>query len=41
MNEKTLAEAAAIAADFVCDAIDATLSDEKPIWYGVNFEKLL
>ena len=41
MNGKTLAEGSAIAADFVCDAIDATTNDEKPIWYGVNFEKLL
>ena len=41
MNEKTLSESAEIAADFVCDAIDATLNDENPIWYGVNFEKIL
>ena len=41
MNGKSLLEASAIAADFVCDSIDATLSDEKPIWYGVNFEKVL
>lgn len=41
MNGKSLAEASAVAADFVCDSIDATLNDEKPIWYGVNFEKLL
>jgi pyridoxine kinase len=40
-NGKTLAEASALAADFVCDSIDATLNDEKPIWYGVNFEKVL
>lgn len=38
---KTLPEACAIAADFVCDSIKATLSDEKPIWYGVHFEKVL
>ena len=38
---KTLAEASAIAADFVCNAIEATLNDENPIWYGVNFEKVL
>ena len=38
---KTLEEACAIAADFVCDCIIATLSDEKPIWYGVHFEKVL
>lgn len=40
-NGKTLLDSAAIAADFVCDAIDATLNDEKPIWYGVNFEKVM
>ena len=38
---KTLEEACAIAADFVCDSIVATLSDEKPITYGVHFEKVL
>ena len=38
---KTLEEASAIAADFVCDSIKATLSDERPIWYGVHFEKVL
>lgn len=41
MNSKSLSEAAAIAADFVCDSIDATLNDERPITYGVHFEKLL
>lgn len=41
MNGKTLAESSAVAADFVCDSIDATINDEKPIWYGVNFEKVL
>ena len=41
VNGKSLPEASAIAADFVCDSIDATLSDEKPIWYGVHFEKVL
>ncbi len=29
------------AADFVCDSMEATLSDESPIWYGVHFEKVL
>ncbi len=29
------------AADFVCDAINATLADENPITYGVHFEKIL
>ena len=38
---KTLEESCAIAADFVCDSIVATLSDERPIWYGVHFEKVL
>ena len=37
----SLCEASALAADFVCDSIDATVNDEKPIWYGVNFEKVL
>jgi pyridoxine kinase len=41
VNGKSLAEASAIAADFVCDSIDAAINDEKPIWYGVNFEKIL
>ena len=38
---KTLEESCAIAADFVCDSIKATLSDERPITYGVHFEKVL
>lgn len=38
---KTLEEACAIAADFVCDSMNATLNDETPIWYGVHFEKVL
>ncbi len=29
------------AADFVCEAIKATLDDERPITYGVHFEKVL
>lgn len=41
MNGKSLEESCAIAADFVCDSMNATLSDEKPIWYGVHFEKVL
>ncbi len=41
MNGNNVAEASAIAADFVCDCIDATLDDETPIWYGVHFEKVL
>lgn len=38
---KTLEESCAIAADFVCDSMIATLTDERPIWYGVHFEKIL
>lgn len=41
INGKSLADAAATAADFVCDCIDATVSDENPITYGVHFEKVL
>ncbi len=41
MKGASLSYAAEAAADFVCDSIDATLEDEKPIWYGVNFEKVL
>ena len=38
---KTLKDSCAIAADFVCDSMRATLDDERPIWYGVHFEKVL
>ena len=41
INGKTLEDSCAIAADFVCDSMNATISDEKPIWYGVHFEKVL
>ncbi len=41
MRGKTLKEACSIAADFVCDSMRATLDDERPIWYGVHFEKVL
>ena len=41
MNENSLAKSAAMAADFVCECIDSTLNDDNPIWYGVNFEKVL
>jgi pyridoxine kinase len=41
MNGKSLLDASAFAADFVCDSIDATLNDEKPISYGVHFEKVI
>jgi pyridoxine kinase len=41
ISGESLKEACAKAADFVCDSIVATTSDEKPIWYGVHFEKVL
>ena len=41
MKGKSLEESCAIAADFVCDSMNATLNDENPIWYGVHFEKVL
>ncbi len=41
ISGKSLYEATKKAADFVCDAINATLSDECPISYGVHFEKVL
>ena len=37
---KTMEEAAAIAADFVCKCIENTVGDEKH-WYGVKFETAL
>ena len=41
INGKTLAQSCSIAADFVCDSMKATLDDDRPIWYGVHFEKVL
>lgn len=41
IHEKTLCRACEIAADFVCDSMNETLGDDKPIWYGVHFEKVL
>jgi len=41
MRGKSIDEACAIAADFVCDSMKATIEDERPIWYGVHFEKIL
>lgn len=41
INGETLYNATKKAADFVCNAIRATLSDERPIDYGVHFEKVL
>ncbi|MBQ4091613.1 MAG: pyridoxamine kinase [Clostridia bacterium] len=40
-NGHSLKRACSVAADFVCDSIVATTSDENPIWYGVHFEKVL
>lgn len=37
----SLAHSCAVAADFVCDSINATVNDDTPIWYGVHFEKVL
>ena len=37
----SLKDATKKAADFVCEAIKATLNDERPIDYGVHFEKVL
>ena len=34
-------DSAALAADFVCDSIIATQTDETPIDYGVHFEKVI
>ena len=41
MNGSSLADSCAMAADFVCDCITATVTDENPITYGVHFEKVL
>lgn len=41
MRGMTLHDACALAADFVCDSIKATIDDENPITYGVHFEKVL
>jgi pyridoxine kinase len=38
MRGKTALEAAALAADIVCEAINATSDDH---WYGVSFEKVM
>lgn len=37
----TVKRSAALAADFVCDCIIATQTDETPINYGVHFEKVI
>ena len=41
INGRSIPDSCATAADFVCDSIVATVSDNKPIWYGVHFEKVL
>ncbi len=41
MNGLSLEHSASLAADFVCDSIIATRTDEKPIHYGVHFEKVI
>ena len=38
---KSLPEASALAADFTALSITKTLEDEKPNWYGVNFEQAI
>ena len=39
LNGKTILEAMSIAANYVCDCIERTLSLETPINYGVDFER--
>lgn len=41
MRGESLYDATKKAADFVCESIKATLNDERPITYGVHFEKVL
>ena len=41
VNGGSLLDACTQAADFVCEAIIATMSDDRPIEYGVHFEKVL
>ncbi len=41
MRGKSLKDSCSLAADFVCDSMKATLDDDRPIWYGVHFEKTL
>ena len=38
LRGKTALEAAALAADIVCEAIEATAADH---WYGVSFERVI
>ncbi len=39
MRGLSLHDSISLAADFVCDSILATVNDERPITYGVHFEK--
>ena len=41
MLGKSLEEASSAAADFVCECIDETVNDDRPITYGVHFEKVI
>ncbi len=41
MNGKSLIDAAALACDFTCECIYATMDDVKNHWYSVKFEKCL
>ncbi|MBQ8911260.1 MAG: pyridoxamine kinase [Clostridia bacterium] len=41
MADRSLEDAAAIAADFTAEAIRKTLEDQGPHWYGVHFEQVL
>ncbi len=41
MNGLSLEDSASLAADFVCNSIIATQTDDKPIHYGVHFEKVI
>lgn len=41
VNGESLLCACKRAADFVCDSIVSTLNDDRPITYGVHFEKVL
>ena len=41
MNGMSIEQSTALAADFVCDSIIATQTDETPIDYGVHFEKVI
>lgn len=41
MQNKTLPEASALAADFVCECIRRTYAEKGGDWYGVHFEEVL